>query len=228
MQKFDNLFKSKNIFFIAIVIFTLSSFTLYYNRDDIFKLFKNETKTLNQNSNLIAEEHNTPKVKQEKQEDPLLSTKTLLNYVGSLKFPEASTTTSAVVTQKPKQTPKECSLDYIQYLLNVNLLVYNFLQDKDYGKELALIKLPILPQKIKNIITSLEEYNNYLISDSEEKNLVFPINHKWLEKLIKIEKKPSDTIKQEQKKLFISEKLKYLIDFLYSEKFMQEFVNKDV
>ncbi|HJD56036.1 MAG TPA: hypothetical protein LFW21_05345 [Rickettsia endosymbiont of Pyrocoelia pectoralis] len=225
MQKFDSLFKSKNIFFLAIIIFTLSSFTLYYNRDDIFKLFKNDTKTLSQNSEIIPEEPATPSVKEKKQEAPLLSSKTLLNYVSNLKFPE-----SPPVSVEPKlnPVPKSYSIDYVQYLLNVNLLVYNFLQNKDYDKELAVIKLSILPQEINNIITSLEEYNHYLISESEEPNLVFPTNRKWLEKFIKIEKKPSNAIKQEQEKLLISEKLKYLIDFLYSEKFMQEFVNKDV
>ena len=33
---------------------------------------------------------------------------------------------------------------------------------------------------------------------------------------------------REQDKALILENLNYLIDFLYSEKFMQEFVNKDV
>lgn len=222
MQKFDSLFKSRNIFFIAIVIFSLSSFTLYHNRGDILKLFKSENKNLNQINQL---EENKTDIKEKKEEPPLLSTKTLLNYVSSLKFPEAPTT----VEQKSEYLPKTYSPDYIHYLLNVNLLTYHFLQDEDYSKELRVIKSLPLPQDMKNILANLEEYNNnYLISKPQNKEIIFPLNHKWLEKFIKIEKKPSDSISKEQDKLLILEKLKYLINFLYSEKFMQEFINKDV
>jgi len=227
MQKFDSLFKSRNIFFIAIVIFSLSSFTLYHNREDILKLFKSENKNLTQINQL---EENKTDIKEKKEEPPLLSTKTLLNYVSSLKFPEAPTTVEQkLVEQKSEYLPKPYSPDYINYLLNVNLLTYHFLQDEDYSKELRVIKSLPLPQDMKNILANLEEYNNnYLISKPQDKEIIFPLNHKWLEKFIKIEKKPSDSISKEQDKLLILEKLKYLINFLYSEKFMQEFINKDV
>lgn len=224
MQKFNSLFKSRNIFFIAIVIFTLSSFTLYNNRSDILKLFKSENKNLSQTLD-IPDEIET-NIKETKEEAPLLSAKTLLKYVDSLKFPEAPT---AILEQKPDHQPKIYSPDYIHYLLNVNLLTYNFLQDQEYSKELIVLKSLPLPQDIKNILTNLEEYNNnYLISKFEKVEVIFPLNHKWLEKFIKIEKRPSNIIIKEQDKLLILEKLKYLINFLYSEKFMQEFINKDV
>lgn len=224
MQKFNSLFKSRNIFFIAIVIFTLSSFTLYNNRSDILKLFKSENKNLSQTLE-IPDEIET-NIKETKEEAPLLSAKTLLKYVDSLKFPEAPT---AILEQKPDHQPKIYSPDYIHYLLNVNLITYNFLQDQEYSKELIVLKSLPLPQDIKNILTNLEEYNNnYLISKFEKVEVIFPLNHKWLEKFIKIEKRPSNIIIKEQDKLLILEKLKYLINFLYSEKFMQEFINKDV
>ncbi|HJD65448.1 MAG TPA: hypothetical protein LFW10_04940 [Rickettsia endosymbiont of Diachasma alloeum] len=224
MQKFNSLFKSRNIFFIAIVIFTLSSFTLYNNRSDILKLFKSENKNLSQTLD-IPDEIET-NIKETKEEAPLLSAKTLLKYVDSLKFPEAPT---AILEQKPDHQPKIYSPDYIHYLLNVNLLTYNFLQDQEYSKELIVLKSLPLPQDIKNILTNLEEYNNnYLISKFEKVEVIFPLNHKWPEKFIKIEKRPSNIIIKEQDKLLILEKLKYLINFLYSEKFMQEFINKDV
>lgn len=224
MQKFNSLFKSRNIFFIAIVIFTLSSFTLYNNRSDILKLFKSENKNLSQTLD-IPDEIET-NIKEIKEEAPLLSAKTLLKYVDSLKFPEAPT---AILEQKPDHQPKIYSPDYIHYLLNVNLITYNFLQDQEYSKELIVLKSLPLPQDIKNILTNLEEYNNnYLISKFEKVEVIFPLNHKWLEKFIKIEKRPSNIIIKEQDKLLILEKLKYLINFLYSEKFMQEFINKDV
>lgn len=223
MQKFDSLFKSKNIFFIAVVIFTLSSFTLYHNRSDIFKLFKSENKNLGQT--LDRPEEPEIKVKEKKEEAPLLSTKTLLNYVSSLKFPEAPV---IINEHEPKHFIKTYPPDYIHYLLNVNLLTYNFLQNQDYGKELKVIKSLPLPQDIKNILVNLEEYNNYIITKSHKVEIIFPLNHKWLEKFIKIEKKPSDIMKQEQDKLLILENLKYLINFLYSEKFLQEFIDKDV
>lgn len=228
MQKFDSLFKSKNIFFIAIVIFVLSSFTFYHNRADILKLFKSENKDLSQIPDQAVEnKENTAK---EKEAAPLLSTKSLLNYVSSLKFPEAPEPDSSVkLRDNNVEAPiKQYSVDYINYLLNVNLLIYNFMQDKDYSKELKTLYFNWLPLDIKNILTSLEAYNNYLFSKSSSTEVIFPTNHKWLEKFIKIEKKPSAMIIKEQDKTLILEKLNYLIDFLYSEKFMQEFVNKDV
>ncbi|MFV9952921.1 MAG: palindromic element RPE2 domain-containing protein [Rickettsia endosymbiont of Haemaphysalis japonica] len=247
MHKFDSLFKSKNIFFIAIVIFVLSSFTLYHNRSDILKLFKSENKDLSQIPDPAVE--NT--TLEEKEAAPLLFTKSLLNYVSSLKFPEAPTNLvepklETVVNSasfgykeqgaKPitnrSATSDEVgvwvSLDYINYLLNVNLLVYNFMQDKDYSKELRIVKSRLLPQDIRNILNNLEAYNNYLFSKSSSMEVIFPTNHKWLEKFIKIEKKPFTMMIKEQDKALILENLNYLIDCLYSEKFMQEFVNKDV
>ncbi|WP_341791078.1 hypothetical protein [Rickettsia endosymbiont of Gonocerus acuteangulatus] len=225
MQKFNSLFKSRNIFFIAIVIFTLSSFTLYNNRNDILKLFKRENKNLSQTLD-VPEDIETNITEVVKEEAPLLSTKTFFNYIDSLKFPEAPT---AALEQKPEPQQKIYSPDYIHYLLNANLLTYNFLQDQEYSKELTVLKSLPLPQEIKNILANLEEYNNnYLISKSERVEVIFPLNHKWLEKFVKIEKKPSSITIKEQDKSLILEKLKYLINFLYSEKFMQEFINKDV
>ncbi len=245
MQKFDSLFKSKNIFFIAIVIFVLSSFTFYHNRADILKLFKSENKDLSQIPDQVVE--NKENTVEEKEAAPLLSTKSLLNYVSSLKFPEAPPAqkleTISVSSRDKEQEAKPMtnrratsddvggwgSIDYINYLLNVNLLIYNFMQDKDYSKELKTLYFNWLPLDIKNILTSLEAYNNnYLFSKSSSTEVIFPTNHKWLEKFIKIEKKPSAMIIKEQDKALILEKLNYLIDFLYSEKFMQEFINKDV
>ncbi|ABY72687.1 palindromic element RPE2 domain-containing protein [Rickettsia rickettsii] len=251
MHKFDSLFKSKNIFFIAIVIFVLSSFTLYHNRSDILKLFKSENKDLSQIPDQAVENKENTTL-EEKEAAPLLSTKSLLNYVSSLKFPEAPTNlvepkletvvNSASFGYKEQGAKKPItnrratsdevgvwvSLDYINYLLNVNLLVYNFMQDKDYSKELRIVKSRLLPQDIRNILNNLEAYNNYLFSKSSSTEVIFPTNHKWLAKFIKIEKKPSAMMIKEQDKPLILENLNYLIDCLYSEKFMQEFVNKDV
>ncbi|HJD57947.1 MAG TPA: palindromic element RPE2 domain-containing protein [Rickettsia endosymbiont of Ceroptres masudai] len=245
MQKFDSLFKSKNIFFIAIVIFVLSSFTFDHNRADILKLFKSENKDLSQMPDQAVD--NKDNTAEEKEAAPLLSTKSLLNYVSSLKFPEAPPeqkleTISASSSDKEQEAKPMTnrratsddvggwgSIDYNNYLLNVNLLIYNFMQDKDYRKELKTLYFNWLPLDIKNILNNLEAYNNnYLFSKSSSTEVIFPTNHKWLEKFIKIEKKPSATIIKEQDKALILEKLNYLIDFLYSEKFMQEFVNKDV
>lgn len=224
MQKFNSLFKTRNIFLIAIVIFTLSSFTLYNNRSDILKLFKSENKNLSQT--LDTPEEIETNITEVKEEAPLLSTKTFFNYIDSLKFPEAPT---AALEQKTKPQQKIYSPDYIHYLLNANLLTYNFLQDQEYSKELTVLKSLPLPQEIKNILANLEEYNNnYLISKSERVEVIFPLNHKWLEKFVRIEKRPSSITIKEQDKSLILEKLKYLINFLYSEKFMQEFINKDV
>ena len=244
MQKFDSLFKSKNIFFIVIIIFVLSSFTLYHNRFDIFKLFKSENKDFSQIPENITLE--------EKESALLSSTKSLLNYVSSLKFPEApanlvepklETMVNSASFEYKEQGERPMtngramsddagewrSIDHINYLLNVNLLVYNFMQDKDYSKELRIVKSRLLPQDIRNILNNLEAYNNnYLFSKSSSTEVIFPTNHKWLAKFIKIEKKPSAMMIKERDKALILGKLNYLIDFLYSEKFVREFINKDV
>ena len=232
MQKFNTLFKSKNIFFIAIVIFVLSSFILYQNRDDIFKLFKDKNKDLSQTINMvkksnlsISEEKNADTIYVAKNKSPLLSIKSFLNAVSSLKFSKTPTT---LVKSKLESTPESGLVDYIHYLLNVNLLVYNFLQDEDYSKELRIVQFCSLPQDIRNILINLEAYNNYLISKSKGMEVIFPTNYKWLEQFIRIEKKPSDIIIKEKNKTLILEKLNYLIHFFYSEKFMQEFINKSV
>ncbi|AFB21025.1 palindromic element RPE2 domain-containing protein [Rickettsia canadensis] len=260
MQKFNSLFKSKNIFFTAIVIFVLSFSTFYHNRADILKLFKSDAKDLSQTFYTVEE--SKLNISEEKNEAPLLSTKSLLNYVSSLKFPEAllpeqkiETIVNAALSGYKEQgakpitnrkvtngtigmlksidytadTSKIYTIGYIHYLLNVNLLVYNFMQDKDYSKELRIVKSHLLPQDIRNILNNLEAYNNnYLFSKSSSTQVIFPTHHKWLEKFIKIEKKSSGMIIKEQDKNLILEKLNYLIDFLYSEKFMQEFINQDV
>ncbi|ADE30004.1 hypothetical protein [Rickettsia prowazekii] len=231
MQKFDSLFRSQNIFFIAIVIFILSSVILYHNRSDILKLFTTEYKGLNQITNQ-EKENKENAILDEKEYETLLSTKSLLNYVNSLKSSKTSIPDSeAIIHESVEVTDNivEVPIRYTHYLLNVNLLVYNFIQDKDYSKELRILKSYPLPQNIRNILNNLEKYNNnYLVSKSNSTVVIFPIHHKWLEQLIKIEKKSPVMIVKEQDKTLILEKLNYLIYFLYSEKFMQEFVNKDV
>ncbi|AAU03935.1 hypothetical protein [Rickettsia typhi] len=226
MQKFDSLFKSRNIFFIAIVIFILSSVILYHNRSDILKLFKIENKDLNQiTAQEIENKENA--ILEKKEYETILSTKSFLNYVNFLKSSKTSILNSE--GDSVEAPIKLNSVNYTDYLLNVNLLVYNFTQDKDYSKELRILKSYPLPQNIRNILNNLEKYNNnYLVSKLSSTVVIFPTQHKWLEQLIKIEKKSSAIIAKEQDKTLILEKLNYLIYFLYSEKFMQEFVNKDV
>ena len=146
----------------------------------------------------------------------MLSTKTFFNYIDSLKFPEAPT---AALEQKPEPQQKIYSPDYIHYLLNTNLLTYNFLQDQEYSKELTVLKSLPLPQEIKNILANLEEYNNnYLISKSERVEVIFPLNHKWLEKFVRIEKRPSSITIKEQDKSWILEKSWYLINLKITSK----------
>ncbi len=115
--------------------------------------------------------------------------------------------------------------DYRNYLLNINLLILNFLQDKIYTEQLYKIELQDFPHEIKNIIGDLLNYNeNYLLNTKIDK--IFPPNSShssWLEKFIKIEKRPYNEGKVVLKERIIKN-LELFLNFFYSFKFQQKFV----
>ncbi|WP_341762054.1 hypothetical protein [Candidatus Tisiphia endosymbiont of Thecophora atra] len=115
--------------------------------------------------------------------------------------------------------------NYTIYLLSVNLLVMNFLQDKDYTQQIRQIETVKLPTKIKNILLDLHNYNeNYLLNNSLGLIKIFPKANCWIEKFIKIERKSSFTKDKEKLKLRIIGNLDFFINFFYSEELQQEFV----
>lgn len=115
--------------------------------------------------------------------------------------------------------------NYSIYLLSVNLLVINLLQDKDYTQQIRQIETIELPTKIKNILLDLHNYNeNYLLNNSLGLVQIFPKANCWIEKFIKIERKSSFTKDKEKLKLRIIGNLDFFINFFYSEELQQKFV----
>ncbi|MFU7500437.1 MAG: hypothetical protein ACJBCI_01860 [Candidatus Tisiphia sp.] len=131
----------------------------------------------------------------------------------------------AEVSLNHQPEPSKTPLNYSIYLLSVNLLVMNFLQDKDYTQQIRQIETIELPTKIKNTLLDLHNYNeNYLLNNSLGLIKIFPKANCWIEKFIKIERKSSFTKDKEKLKLRIIGNLDFFINFFYSEELQQEFV----
>ncbi|MFY9589717.1 hypothetical protein [Rickettsia endosymbiont of Halotydeus destructor] len=203
--------KTKSIFSIAIIlIFILLAFMLYHDRAKIFKLFSD--KITSYKEDILPVKDSTDLVADDTKQPPeSSSTKSLINYVNSFIPPPIPT------------TKNDFNINgYRGYLLNVNLLIFNFLQDKSYNKELQAIEIISLPTEIKNILADLNNYNNnYLLDKIEDSEKVFPTDrYLWLEKFIKIEKKSPAKKEQEKLHVDIMKKLEFFINFFYSEKFI--------
>ncbi|MCC8398792.1 MAG: hypothetical protein LN569_05905 [Rickettsia endosymbiont of Labidopullus appendiculatus] len=128
---------------------------------------------------------------------------------------------------QPEQSKAPLNVDS-NYLLSVNLLVMNFLQDKDYTRQLYHIETTELPAKIKNILIDLHNYNkNYLLDNNLGLVKIFPKTDCWIKQFIKIEKKSSILKDKEKLKLKIIGNLDYFINFFYSEELQQENYNKN-
>ncbi|WP_341750601.1 hypothetical protein [Candidatus Tisiphia endosymbiont of Sialis lutaria] len=134
---------------------------------------------------------------------------------------------SSASSHQPEQS-KAPSNVYSNYLLSINLLVKNFLQDKDYTEQLYQIETMELPAKIKNILIDMHYYNkNYLLDNNLGLVRIFPKTDCWIKQFIKIEKKSSSLKDKEKLKLKIIGNLDYFINFFYSEELQQENYNKN-
>lgn len=115
----------------------------------------------------------------------------------------------------------------IRYLLNFQILIVNFLQDKDYSNELKNIIISIeVPKNIFNIIQDIAKYNEDYLSTDNSYEVIFPKENNLLESVIKIKKKTPNLLKKEAMKLEISNKLNDLIHFIYSSQFQQILLEK--
>ncbi|MCC8417436.1 MAG: hypothetical protein LN588_02775 [Rickettsia endosymbiont of Bryobia graminum] len=118
--------------------------------------------------------------------------------------------------------------DYRNYLFNVNLLISHFLQDKNFSEQILKIQSIELPIEIQNTLINLQNYNdNYLTKGDEKSIKIFPKNIPWVEKFIKIEKQAPLNQEQMNLKQKIMEQLDSFINFFYSEKLQQKFVEKN-
>lgn len=134
---------------------------------------------------------------------------------------------STSLNHQPEQYKTTTNV-YSNYLLSINLLVMNFLQDKDYTRQLYQIETTELPAKIKNILIDLHNYNkNYLFDNNLGLVQIFPKADCWIKQFIKIEKKSSNLKDKEKLKLKIIRNLDYFINFFYSEELQQENYNNN-
>ncbi|WP_341789466.1 hypothetical protein [Rickettsia endosymbiont of Polydrusus tereticollis] len=220
MQKSEINLKNKNIFSIAVIlIFMLLAFMLYYDRAEIFKLFSSEITSYKDDAPPINDIDNVTTSNNEQPNEPS-SAKSLINYVNSFIPP-----IPAPIPAVPTATINFEINDYRHYLLNVNLLIFNFLQDQNYTKQLQAIEIISLPPEIKNILADLNSYNNnYLLNKIANSEKIFPTNYLWLEKFIKIEKKSSAEKEKEQLHIAILAKLEFFINFFYSDNFKEKFI----
>lgn len=116
---------------------------------------------------------------------------------------------------------------YRNYLLNINLLIANFLQGKHYTAQIDKIAEVALPQDIKNVLADLVNYHkNYLFNNSVKTEKIFPSSPSWLEKFIKVEKKHAPNKEQEILKQKITSQLDFIINFFYSQTFQQKFIEQ--
>lgn len=146
------------------------------------------------------------------------------NYSQITPPPEENSVIANIPIKSPE--PIRPNFDkYRNYLLNVNLLVSNFLQDKDFSEQLLKIHRLELPIEIQNIIENLQNYNDHFLID-REKNVtrIFPKNIPWVEKFIKIEKQHTSKQEQRDLKKKIIEQLDNFVNFFYSEKLQQKFI----
>ncbi len=135
---------------------------------------------------------------------------------------QENSSVSTSLNHQPEQS-KDTPNVYSNYLLSVNLLVMNFLQDKDYTRQIHQIETIELPTKIKNILIDLDNYNkNYLLDNNLGLVKIFPKTDCWIKQFIKIEKKSSNLKDKEKLKLKIIGNLDYFINFFYSEELQQE------
>jgi hypothetical protein len=128
--------------------------------------------------------------------------------------------------EKPLNAPEkpiEGISDYRNYLYNVSDLIVRFLEDRDYQTQINQVQTIELPSEITKILLSMEYYREHYLTNVARVK-VFPVANSWLEKFIKIEKKSDITTKKEELKAEIKTNLKLFMEYFYSEKLQQKFV----
>lgn len=122
------------------------------------------------------------------------------------------------------KNPIEGISDYRNYLYNVSDLIVRFIEDRDYQTQINQIQTIELPSEITKILLSMEYYREHYLTNTVATVRVFPVANSWLEKFIKIEKKSDISIQKEELKAEITANLKLFMEYFYSEKLQQKFV----
>jgi len=229
--------------FLLIVIAWLGIITacvIYYNKTSLFGVPVSvnpidEEIDLSLDDNEALNKQNDRIARTVKQSSPL--TTWLLSLKDSM-MPQSSQLNSITDTEQPKNlsTPKvipynsnKQALPVLFYLKNINLLIINFLQDKDYFEQFSQIEAlsdnSRLPAKIKKILHDFNKYNtNYLSENNVNRIKIFPKDHGnylVLEKFIKIEKKSVSAKESEKLRTCIIENLETFINYFYTQEFVE-------
>ncbi|MDR0296891.1 MAG: hypothetical protein LBH67_02860 [Rickettsia sp.] len=220
MQKSEtNIIKVRrnNPIIFTIILIVLFAISVTY------MTFLNNKKTNSElSNNATIQETSTPNIPIASSSDTTNLEKNAPQEDNGLSQDNSSVSTP--LHHQPEQSKAPLNV-YSNYLLSINLLVMNFLQDKDYTRQLYHIETAELPAKIKNILIDLHNYNqNYLLDNNLGLVKIFPKTDCWIKQFIKIEKKSSNLKDKEKLKLKIIGNLDYFINFFYSEKLQQEFV----
>ena len=214
------------IAFICLILGVTSYFSQHLN-------FKNLSEKFSSNQNkqkiIVADEL--------KQKNEILTQQQFIQPIGSSEE-QISDKNLEKIAEEPKQTKENINEylqkssvrysmtdEYLLYLKNVNHIIINFFLDEPYTNYLNRIKTNNLPEALGSLLKDLEEYNKYLISPPNLKKRIFPSNSKILEKFIRIDKNSAELEIKLEKKGRITSKLKFWLDYCYSEDFKMKFNN---
>lgn len=225
---------------VIVWLVIITTCVIYYNKTSLFRISGSvnhidEEIDVSLDDNKALNRQNDKTARTAQQSSPL--TTWLLSLKDSI-IPQSSQLNSITNTEQPKDlsTPEvipdnsnKQALPVLSYLKNINLLIINFLQDRDYIKQISQIEAlsanSRLPAKIKNILHDLNKYNiNYLSEDNVNRIRIFPKdpgNYLLLEKFIKIEKKSVIAKEKEKLRTCIIENLETFINYFYTQEFIE-------
>ncbi|WP_341764006.1 hypothetical protein [Candidatus Tisiphia endosymbiont of Beris chalybata] len=144
-----------------------------------------------------------------------------------IKAPDLSANSPNSLPHKNTKSVSTFQNDYRNYLMTINLLTANFLQGKHYREQIYKIQEIELPPDIQNILEELLNYHeHYLFNNNAKIEKIFPLYTCWLEKFIKVERTTLLHKDQEILKHRIMTQLDFLINYFYSQKFQQKFIEQ--
>jgi len=229
MQKLETNSKKTNfgkkiILIIAFII--LIFFAIYYNQN----LFTELSNTFIKDAAIIEKEEVVQEQEAQEEVSTIIKNSNTQSFVSPkstyyVKVEESLPDMASDDNKKVRVKFYEAVRAYRDYLLNVNLLIVNFFQDKIYTDELRLLKTLEFPEKIDKILINFDNYNkNYLINKNycaHEK--IFP-KILLIERFIKVEQVSECFKDKEALKSQLIKDINIFIDFFHSKKIQQKFI----
>jgi hypothetical protein len=140
---------------------------------------------------------------------------------------EGQLTSEDSVGKPPQKLDYKLS-DYHNYLLNINLLINNFFQNKIYTDQLKVIDgiVYMLPPNLQLTLSQLSSYNTKFLIDAQsmQNQVIFPQEVLLIKKFLTIEKRPKYFEEREDLRSQIIRDLEDFIIFFYSDEFQQKFI----